>query len=188
MSAGDRPHESTIERMRAEFDRAFASPAAPPARNRAQLLGIRVGGDPFALPLGGVLAIHVDRKIVPVPSASPTVIGIASFRGALAPVHDLRLLLGYPARTPTRWLVLVAGATPLGLAFDAFEGQIAAATTQAVQGSFSRPPAAGGRSRSAELTRGLIQTGDTIRPLLDLGALLAAAGSGPAISPQTQER
>ena len=32
--------------MRAEFDRAFSSPAVPPAPDRARLLAIRVGGDP----------------------------------------------------------------------------------------------------------------------------------------------
>jgi chemotaxis signal transduction protein len=175
----------TIERMRAEFDAGFASPALPPARDGARLLGIRVGGDPFALPLADVVGLHVDRKIVPVPSSAPTLLGLASFRGALAPVHDLRLLLGYPARTPTRWLVLVAGVRPLGLAFDAFDGQLATATEQQ---SLAGTPAGIATARASELTRGLVQAGDAIRPLIDVAAVLAAVGSRPAGPPKNKER
>lgn len=176
-----------VDRMRAEFDLTFASPAVPPVRDGARLLGIRVGGDPFALPLADVLGLHVDRKIVPVPSSAPTLLGIASFRGALAPVHDLRLILGYPARTPTRWLVLVAGATPLGLAFDAFDGQLAVPSGTEQRQPYGMPPAPA-TARVSELTRGLVQAGDAIRPLIDVGAVLAAVGSRPAGPPKNKER
>lgn len=176
-----------IDHMRAEFDRVFASPAVPAVRDSARLLGIRVGGDPFALPLADVLGLHVDRKIVPVPSSAPTLLGIASFRGALAPVHDLRLLLGYSARTPTRWLVLVAGATPLGLAFDAFDGQLAVTSGIEQPRPGGTSPAAG-TARASELTRGLVQTADAIRPLIDVAAVLAAVGSRPAGPPRNKER
>jgi chemotaxis signal transduction protein len=176
------------DRMRAEFDRAFASPAIPPVRDGARLLGIRVGGDPFALPLADVLGLHVDRKIVPVPSSVPTLLGIASFRGALAPVHDLRLILGYPARTPTRWLVLVAGATPIGLAFDAFDGQLAAPSATQEQPPPAASPAASASARAVALTRGLVQAGDAIRPLIDVAAVLSAVGGRPAGPPRGKER
>lgn len=187
MSDGQRAVDPAVERMRAEFDRAFSSPAVPPARDRARLLGIRVGGDPFALALDDVVAIHVDRKIVPVPSAAPTLLGIASFRGALAPVHDLRLLLGYPARTPTRWLVLVAGATPIGLAFEAFDGQIAATSALEPPASDGKPAAAA-PSRPSALTQGLVRAGDAVRPLIDVAAILSAVGSRPAAAPKNKER
>jgi chemotaxis signal transduction protein len=179
---------NVADRMRAEFDRAFASPAVPRVRDGARLLGIRVGGDPFALPLAGVLGLHVDRKIVPLPSSAPTLLGIASFRGALAPVHDLRLLLGYPARTPTRWLVLVAGATPLGLAFDAFDGQLEAPLGIEQQPPAGGTPAATATARVSELTHGLVQTGDAIRPIIDVAAVLAAVGGRPAVPPKNKER
>ena len=109
-------------RMRAEFDRGFA--LSPPVAGDAQegYLAIRVGGDPCALRLADLLGVYVDRKVVPLPSSVPTLLGIASFRGALIPVHDLRLLLGYPARAGARWLVRVRAAAPVGLAFDALEG------------------------------------------------------------------
>jgi chemotaxis signal transduction protein len=182
MSDADDPAGPAAERMRAEFDRAFSSPALRAARDGTRLLGIRVGGDPFALALTDVLAIHVDHKIVPVPSSAPTLIGIASFRGALAPVHDLRLLLGYPARTPTRWLVLVPGATPVGLAFDAFDGQIVASSTSA------SPSPSAITSRSSALTRGLIQANDVIRPLIDVAAVLTAMSGRSAVGARNKER
>ena len=162
---------------------------ALPGRGGARLLGIRVGGDPFALALDGVLAVHVDRKIVPVPSGAPTLIGIASFRGALAPVHDLRLLLGYPARMATRWLVLVAGATPIGLAFDAFDGQLDAPSAPELPSALAgKPPSAARRLDSPALTRGLVQAGDVIRPLIDVAAVVSAVGGRPAVAPDTKER
>ena len=113
-------------RMRAEFDRGFA--LSPPVAGDAQegYLAIRVGGDPCALRLADLLGVYVDRKVVPLPSSVPTLLGIASFRGALIPVHDLRLLLGYlrtaPAGKVRRSTLAGAPLTPALSPADGGEG------------------------------------------------------------------
>ena len=151
-------------RLRAEFDRGFA--LSPPVAGDAHegYLAIRVGGDPCALRLADLLGVYVDRKIVPLPSSVPTLLGIASFRGALILVHDLRLLLGYPARADARWLVRVRAAAPVGLAFDALEGQF-----------------------RATADGGLVRALDALRPVIDLGAALAKLGSSAAATRPEKE-
>ena len=173
-------------RLRAEFDRMFAVAASPLAQEQAVFLAIRLGGDPFALPLRELVGIHVDRKVVAVPSAAPTLLGIAAFRGALIPVHDLGRLLGYPARAEARWIALVSAAAPVGLAFDAFEGQFAtsaaAATTTAAatEPRAALAPPSGPPREVAGLTRGLVSVFDAVRPVIDVAAVVASIGDGAA--------
>src|SRR4029079_4392633 len=96
-AAGDPRAAHPAAGLRAEFDRGFAlAPSAGGADGLEGHLAIRVGGDSCAPRLADLLGVYVDRKIVPLPSSVPTLLGIASFRGVLIPVHDLRLLLGYP--------------------------------------------------------------------------------------------
>ena len=172
---------SVAARMRAEFDHGFTVAATSAAAAPLTFLAIRIGGDPFALPLAGLLGIHVDRKIVPVPSTNPTLMGIAAFRGALTLVHDLRLLLGYPGSAQARWLALVAAAVPVGLAFDIFERQFTVAPDRVtgavpdaapvgtdVQKAASAPSAA-----LTGLTSGLVHGLDGVRPVIDLPAVLS---------------
>jgi len=167
-AAGDTGAAAAAARLRAEFDRGFAlAPSAGGADGLEGHLAIRVGGDPCALRLADLLGVYVDRKIVPLPSSVPTLLGIASFRGVLIPVHDLRLLLGYPARAPARWLVRVRAAAPVGLAFDALEGQFRA---------------------SAEEGAGMVHALGALRPVIDLGGALARLGAAPAARPAGKER
>jgi chemotaxis signal transduction protein len=177
---------ATAARLRAEFDRGFAVGASTAIKDQTTFLAIRIGGDPFALPLGGLVAIHVDRKVVPLPSASPTLLGIASFRGALTPVHDLRVILGYSPRTEARWLALVAAAVPVGLAFEAFEGQVAAKLESSAAVA-ARPagPASTATVTASSLTLGLVHALGCVRPVLDVGAVLAAIGSRARRTPPT---
>jgi len=120
------PLVETVARMRAEFDGGFA--LSPPVASDAQVeyLAIRVGGDPCALRLADLLGVYVDRKVVPLPSSVPSLLGIASFRGALVPVHDLRLLLGYlrtaPAGKVRRSTLAGAPLTPALSSADGGEG------------------------------------------------------------------
>lgn len=113
---------SHAAQLRAAFDRGFtlAPPAAPAAPE--DFLAIRVGGDPYVLRLRQVDGVFTDKPVVALPGQAPDLLGLASFRGLLAPVYDLGMLLGYPAQTqPRRWLLTV-GHTQLALAFDGLDG------------------------------------------------------------------
>lgn len=107
--------------LRREFDAAFAAPAEIDARARVEILIVRVGPDRHAIRLGEIRGLHSDRRITPVPGPLPELIGLVGLRGVIAPVYDLRLLLGYGAGLPPRWLA-VAMPGPVGLAFEHLEG------------------------------------------------------------------
>jgi chemotaxis signal transduction protein len=110
--------------LRQVFDQAFAAAPAGTSTPTEAFLAIGAGGDNYALRLVEISGLFVDKKVVPLPSESPDLLGIASFRGALVPVYDLAVLLGYAAKPLPRWLVLVAPQTPVGLAFDRFDGYL----------------------------------------------------------------
>jgi chemotaxis signal transduction protein len=110
--------------LRLAFDQTFGkTPAGPPLPSEA-FLAIGVGGDSYALRLTGIYGLFVDKQVVPLPSQAPDLLGIASFRGVLVPVYDLRVLLGYPTGSAPRLLVLVSPETPIGLAFDHLDGYL----------------------------------------------------------------
>jgi purine-binding chemotaxis protein CheW len=111
--------------LREAFDQAFvAAPSGITASTQA-FLAIEIGGDKYALRLSEITELVADKKAVPLPSQSPDLLGIASFRGTLVAVYDLRILLGYPAAgSSPRWLVRVAQDIPVGLAFDQLDGYL----------------------------------------------------------------
>jgi chemotaxis signal transduction protein len=110
--------------LREAFDQTFAAAPSSAATPTQAFLAIGVGGDKYALRLSEVAEVVADKKAVPLPSHSPDLLGIATFRGALVTVYDLRLLLGYPAESSPRWLVRVAQDTPVCLAFDQLDGYL----------------------------------------------------------------
>jgi chemotaxis signal transduction protein len=110
--------------LRAAFDRSFAqAPAGANAPTEA-FLAIGVGGDHYAVRLSDISGLYVDKKVTALPSDLSDLLGVASFRGVLIPIYDLRVLLGYPAGPPPRWLVLAAPYKQIGLAFDSFDGHL----------------------------------------------------------------
>lgn len=112
-----------LARLRADFDGSFTLPPAIRSDDHEPLLGLRLDGDPWALRLGDISALVAGRKIVPLPSALPAVLGVASLRGEVVAVYSLAALLGYarPA-TPPRWLAVCRDAEPVGFAFSELDG------------------------------------------------------------------
>lgn len=109
--------------LRRAFDRSFAHVPTVAAVTVENLLGIRIGPNPFALRLAEVGGLFADKRITGLPSSVPSLLGIAGFRGAILPVYDLRVLLGLARAAAPRWLIVTAG-TPIGLAFDQFDGHL----------------------------------------------------------------
>jgi chemotaxis signal transduction protein len=159
------------QQLRAEFDHAFA--AAPPPRpgERIELLAIRCADHGFALPLSGVLAVLTDRKVVPVPSPSPSLLGLIGVRGLVAPVHDLRALLGYAASTAPRWVALLRAPAPIAVAFDQFEQHLRVPKRDVIAAPSGAAPA-------HALASGSVVTAAGPRPLIDLSALFSAVANG----------
>jgi chemotaxis signal transduction protein len=115
--------EQRLLLFRHAFDKAFAAAPITTLETFEDLLAVRVAGDPYALRVREITGLVASRKIVPLPSKRPELLGIAGNRGSLVAVYSLAALLGYGADSkPTPWLALAGGSDPIGLGFEAFEG------------------------------------------------------------------
>jgi chemotaxis signal transduction protein len=113
--------EERFRSYRRAFDEAFAVAPAETTETYEDLLSIRVRGDAYALRLREVTGLVTSRKIVPLPSRRPELLGVAGNRGVVVTFYSLAVLLGHgsDARSPS-WLAL-AGSEPIALGFEAFE-------------------------------------------------------------------
>jgi len=158
----------TAAALRRLFDQGFAAPAASKPERLEDLLAIRVGADPYALRLSEVAGLHVDVKIVPVPSPVAALLGVVALRGMLAPVYDLAALLGYPAAASPRWMVLAGVAQRVGFAFEAFEEHV-----QVPQASLAGGEEQGaGGGAAAGHARGSVRAAGALRPVIHLASMV----------------
>lgn len=111
----------TAAALRLAFDRSFELAPATETGAVAGLLAIRLGTSRYVVRLTDVAGLHADKRISPLPSPVPELRGLAGLRGTVLPVYDLGMLLGFPRAAAARWL-LVTAVTPIGLAFDGFDG------------------------------------------------------------------
>jgi purine-binding chemotaxis protein CheW len=132
----------------------------PPLPQTLDLLRVRLGGDPWAVPLGDVAGLHAGKRITPVPTHTAGLLGLAGFRGALAAVYDLQALIGFAPLKAPRWLLL-AEQRLVAFAIGELEGHLR------IEASAILP--LGGQNA---WTRGFIEDGDLRRPILHLPALL----------------
>jgi chemotaxis signal transduction protein len=151
--------------LRAVFERSFAEAPHRDTTVRHDFLAVRIGADPYAIRLSEIGGLFTDKKITPVPGRTSTLLGIAGFRGAILPVHDLRTLFGYGTGDTPRWLV-VAAKLPVALAFNAFEGHLRLAP-DAITPHDRRDES---RAYVGEVAR----APDHARPIVDIPAVLDA--------------
>lgn len=186
MSAFLPGHGATAAWLAREFDLSFAR-APEAAVEKADFLAIRVRAAPYALRLAEVGALAVDRKLTPLPSEAPALLGIAGLRGAILPVYDLGSLLGDSSPSAPRWLALLAGGD-LAVAFDAFEGHLrlpASAVAPAVPAPAVPAPAVGVPTSSGPVREVLAAEGGA-RPLVSLLSILEAIRRQAAARPQKE--
>jgi purine-binding chemotaxis protein CheW len=151
--------------LRREFDRSFAVAPITELARFDNMLAVRIGGDAYAIRLTEVGGLYADRRIVPLPTPVPSLLGMAGFRGQLAPVYDLAALLGYTARSGAgipRWLVLARGRDVVALAFDAFEAQLVVPPERVMTSGVDARPH----------LRDAVQADDGLRPIVDLSSVL----------------
>jgi len=156
--------QSRAQQLREEFDQGFSRPAQERQHEGSALLAIRVGPDPYLLPLEGLSALRVDLPLLRLPTPVPAFLGLVGVRSGLVPVYSLRALLGYPEEGTQRWLA-VAGEERVGFLFDAFEGHRQLMPHQ-------RVPHAGAGA-AAGLTPWAAEVAGLLRPLIDLRATLS---------------
>jgi chemotaxis signal transduction protein len=163
--------------LREQFDRGFALPAAAATEVLEDFLAIRVGAVRYAFRLLELGGLFRERTIVAVNARAPALLGVAGFRGKLAPIHDLGQLLGQASQVTPRWIVLARGPTPVGFAFEGFEAHLRLPTGQVVASDGA--DAANVRPAGVDPhVCGLLKTSDAVRPLIHVASLLAAIGKG----------
>lgn len=163
MTTSDGRETDRVTELREAFDRSFAQAPSSEAAAVENLLAIRVGADPYVLRMTEVSGLFADKKVTRLPSPVSELSGIAGFRGAVLPVYDLAMLLGYPRAASPRWLVVIA-VTPVALAFDSFDGYLNTQEAEIVQEA--RP------EEHERHVRAVVQTVDLVRPLISLASVL----------------
>jgi len=163
MTTSDAREIDRVTELREAFDRSFAQAPSTEAAAVENLLAIKVGADPYVLRMTEVSGLFADKKVTRLPSPVSELSGIAGFRGAVLPVYDLAMLLGYPRAASPRWLVVIA-VTPVALAFDSFDGYLNVREA-------SIAPEARTEERERHV-REVVQTVDLVRPLISLASVL----------------
>jgi chemotaxis signal transduction protein len=114
--------------LRQAFDHSFAAPARVHTEDSVDLLALGVAGAGYAVRLGDVSGLLVDRRIVPLPATLPEFLGLTGVKGGVVPVWSLSALLGTGAdHDLPRWMILIAGrgrGDTLALAFERFDGHL----------------------------------------------------------------
>jgi purine-binding chemotaxis protein CheW len=136
-------------------------------------LTFRVDDRSYALPAEAVTEVIRTPPVARVPQGPEGLLGLANLRGAILPVASLRGLLGAPLREAdesSRALVL-AGASPVGLAVDAVDALVSVQSDQVEtsQAMMSAQP--------GERLAGAFRQDDdgVLTKVLDLEGLLAGA-------------
>jgi purine-binding chemotaxis protein CheW len=153
---------SRAEQLRQEFDRSFMEPIVQGQVETHAFIGLRLGGEPYAIRLGEIGGLHGHAVIVPCPTPLPELMGLAGFRGALVPVYDLAALLGHPP-SAGRWLALAADRA-LAYAFDDFDSQFRV-LPEAIH--------ADQRPKARAHTNSTVRHGEGLWPIIDLPTLFA---------------
>ena len=110
--------------LRSAFDGSFAAPPPAQSENLLSLIAIRLGSETLVLRTDQITGVARCRRITPLASRAPELLGVTGMRGVLVPVFSLAAMLGLPRNEKCSWLALAHRESPVALAFDEFEGQI----------------------------------------------------------------
>jgi len=165
IDSGPRAPNNAAE-MRQAFDRSFAEAPRGETARFDDFLAIRLGTDPHVLALADIARLLPLTTVTRLPSGIRELLGIVGISGAVVPVYDLRALLGYPAADPPRWMVITA-TMPVGLAFDAFEGQF----------RHRRETGAAAVTPETLRAREVLRTAGESRPIVPMASILATIKS-----------
>ena len=166
MSSAESNNPSDKARVLAErFDQSFALPRSGAAPARQDFIAVRIRDDPHVLRLRQLAELRCGLAVTRLPGSPAELLGLANLKGAVVPVYDLGLLLGYPPGTmKADWYVLAAMA-PVAFAFDAFDGHLR------LSGDISAVSDEGDDRRP--YADQILRTADRVLPIIDLPSVAA---------------
>lgn len=160
--------------LRRAFDQSFAEPRRQIVDDVEALLGLRQGDEAYAVRLNEVAGLFVDRKIVPVPSPMPGLLGLAGLRAGLVPVYSLGALLERPSgQVPPRWLLLAGSSEPIGLAFDQFDGHLHVPRSGLLPSQSAPRPHVVEAARGADAIRGVVSIRSIVKAIKERTGVFA---------------
>jgi len=161
----------TLAALREEFDNSFAHVPHIGSAVAENLLAIQLGGIAHAIRIAQIGGLYVDRHIMPLPTPAAELLGVAAFRGRLAPVYDLAALLNYTRHTTSRWLVLLRLQDPVAFTFDGFDAHIAALPEDILH-SDGKSQQQAARPHICDAVR----TANGVLPIIDLHSIVEKIG------------
>lgn len=157
--------------MRHAFDQSFSQAPLTHAARFENMLAVRIRGDAYVIPVVEIRALYADRRVVVLPTPLADLLGVATFRGQVAPVYDLAAWLGYAQRASSgavpRWFVLARCRDPVAFVFDGFEALLQVPPEDVVASVDGEKLDA----KRAHL-RGAVQAGEALRPIVHLPSVL----------------
>jgi purine-binding chemotaxis protein CheW len=162
--------------LRRAFDRSFAAPPPSRAAETLSLIVIRLAGERLVLRAGDIAGIARRKRLVPLPSRTPELLGLAGIRGVLVPVFNLAALLALPpCGGEPGWFALAMREAPIALAFDEFDGQLEVERTCLYddQTAPARP-----------YVRQLVRIGPLVRPVIEVPSILEAIRKSAGLTGQ----
>jgi purine-binding chemotaxis protein CheW len=136
-----------------------------------RLLVFRVGDERFAVPLSDVDEVVEAQPVQRVPDSPPTVLGVASIRGALLTVYDPRPVLMVDGSVDAAMLLFVRGGRRVALAIDDVFDPVMVSERELL------PTPSGAESDGIVI--GVVRRESTLTAVLDTDALFRAAIDGP---------
>lgn len=143
----------TAGELRRAFDESFAAAALPSRSRQSDLLLLRVRGSAFAVRIDELASVSRCPRLTPLPSQSPSVLGLVGLRSGLVVVHSLAALMGEsPSTLDERAILLLAAREPsVGLLADELLGHLQveadAICSDSVPGRWSDAMVSGGGAR-----------------------------------------
>jgi purine-binding chemotaxis protein CheW len=142
-----------------------------------EYLTFELGAEEYAVAIDRVREVLKAQTITEVPRAPAGILGVVTVRGEVVAVFDPRRRLGLPGSTPPdgvgRIVIVDDGEGPCGLLVDAV-----ASVVRLARGSIEPCPQGIGGA-SADCLAGIGRERDRLFTVLDLGALLRRAPTGP---------
>lgn len=171
----------SAEELRRAFDDAFAAPSEGRRQDLEPMLTLRIGSAAHAIRVLDIAGFAAARRIVPLGSPLPAMLGLAAVRGTLFPVYSLEALLGDEAASePPQWFLLCGQADPVALAFAHFEGHVLLSRSERLATSAGEGP--------RKHVRELVRVADEVRGVIDVSSLLETIQERVSASRPIKER